>query len=144
MSRIKLSLPEKSIFACKHTISITEINYGNHLSNDAILGIIHNARVLFLNSIDCSEKSLEGETGIIMADTGIVYKNEGFHNDKLNIEIFVDQPGKINFDIYYRLTRTSDNKIVAEAKTGIVCFNYNTRKVAEVPKSFVSKVGWQK
>ena len=142
MSRVKINIPEKSIFSCKHQISITEINYGNHLSNDAVLGIIHNARVLFLNSIDCSEKSLEGETGIIMSDTAVVYKNEGFHNDELSIDIFINQPGKINFDIYYRLTRISDKKIIAEAKTGIVCFNYSERKVAEVPQSFISKIGF--
>ncbi len=75
-----------------------------------------------------------------MSDCAIIYKNEAFHDDELVIDIFINEPSRVSFDLYYRLIRSSDNTIISEVKTGIVCFNYEQRKVTEVPGSFLSKI----
>ena len=49
MARIKLTVPEKNILtAVLIPVRIGDINYGNHLGNDAFVSIIHEARVQWL------------------------------------------------------------------------------------------------
>jgi hypothetical protein len=44
-----------------------DINYGGHLGNDAVLSLVHEARVRFLKQQGYTENNIEG-AGIIMAD----------------------------------------------------------------------------
>ena len=45
MARIKLLMPEQKIFSTDIAVRITDINYGNHVGNDAFVRLIHEARV---------------------------------------------------------------------------------------------------
>ncbi len=82
MARIKIELPEKFLFRTEIPVRITDINYGGHLGNDSLLSIIHEARLRFLNHLGYSESNVE-EVGIIMIDSAIQYKSEGFYGDEL-------------------------------------------------------------
>jgi acyl-CoA thioesterase FadM len=135
MARIKIETPDKFIFKTEIAIRITDINYGGHLGNDSLLSIIHEARVRFLNHLSYSESDVEG-VGIIMIDSAIQYKSEGFYGDELFVEIAVNDFTGIGCDIVYRLTNKTSNKEVAIAKTGIVFFDYKQRKTASVPSKF--------
>ena len=77
--RVQLQLPETFSFQTEIPVRITDINYGNHLGNDAILSMMHEARVQFLQNLGYTELEFEG-VGLIMSDTAIIYKGEGFFN----------------------------------------------------------------
>ncbi|MBS4033044.1 MAG: thioesterase family protein [Ignavibacterium sp.] len=139
MQRIKIKLPEKLIFRTEIPIRITDINYGGHLGNDSLLSIIQEARVRFLNQLGYSESNVEG-VGIIMIDSAIQYKSEGFYGDVMLIEIAVNDFAGIGCDFVYRVTNKNSNKKIAVAKTGIVFFNYEKRKTAPVPAEFKKKI----
>lgn len=139
MSRIKIELPEKFIFKTEIPIRITDINYGGHLGNDSLLSIIHEARVRFLKYLSFSESNVEG-VGIIMIDSAIQYKSEGFYGDELIVEVAVNDFTGIGCDIVYRLTNKKSIKEIAVAKTGIVFFDYEKRKTAPVPVEFKKKI----
>ncbi|MCW8805040.1 MAG: thioesterase family protein [Ignavibacteriaceae bacterium] len=139
MPRIKIALPEKFIYKTEIPIRITDINYGGHLGNDSLLSIIHEARVRFLNQLGYSESNVEG-TGIIMIDSAIQYKSEGFYGDELLIEIAVNDFTGIGCDFVYRLTNKNSKKEIAVAKTGIVFFDYEKRKTVPVPVAFKKKI----
>ncbi len=135
MSRIKLEFPSEFTFSCEIPVRIGDVNYGGHLGNDAILSIMHEARLLFLKKYNCSELDLFG-TSLIMGDVAIIFKSEGFHGDILKVEVTPAEFSRASFDLYYRLTNQSGNE-VAIAKTGMVCFNYETHKVTVVPEKFI-------
>jgi len=139
MARIKIELPEIFLFRTEIPIRITEINYGGHLGNDSLLSIIHEARVRFLNHLGYSESNVEG-TGIIMIDSAIQYKSEGFYGDELLVEITVNDFTRIGCDFVYRLSNKKTSKEIALAKTGIVFFNYEIKKTAPVPSEFKKKI----
>ena len=48
MSRIKLALPDRWTFSTELPVRISDINYGGHLGNDAVLALAQEARVRFL------------------------------------------------------------------------------------------------
>jgi acyl-CoA thioester hydrolase len=138
MARIKLDIPIKKNYYTNIPIRITDINYGNHLGNDALVSILHEARVQWLASANYTELNVAGEA-LIMADLAVEYKAEGFYGDTLNISIAIGEITKVSFEIYYEITtvRNTETILLAKAKTGMVCFDYTSRKVAAVPAVFV-------
>jgi acyl-CoA thioesterase FadM len=135
MARIKLQLPGTFIFSTDMDIRISDINYGNHLGNDAFLSMMHEARVRFFRHFGYSEMDLAG-AAVIMGDTAIVYKKECFYGDVLQVEVMAGDFGPRSFDLYYRFTIRNKQEVACEAKTGMVCFDYSTRTTVGVPDSF--------
>ncbi len=135
MARVKLDVPEEFSFSTELHVRINDINYGGHLGNDSVLSFVHEARVRFLKSYGYSEADIEG-VGIIMTDAVVVYKSEGFYGDRLLVEVAVRDFTKTGCDFLFRLTNKETKKEVARAKTGIVFFDYTSRKVAAVPQRF--------
>ena len=135
MARIKIDLPQKFSFETELPVRITDINYGGHLGNDALLGLIHEARLRFLKSMGYSEHDVEG-AGIIMSDAAIVYQAECFYGDALRFRVTAGEFSRAGCDIFYQVTNAKTGGPVAGAKTGIVFYDYQAKKVLPVPEGF--------
>jgi len=131
MARIRINMPDKNLTEVKVLVRISDINYGNHLGNDSLVSIIHEARILWLKSLNYSELNIEG-TGLIMSDLAVEYKNESFYGDELTIAIFAGEISPVSFELYYLITN-QDEKLIAKAKTGMVFFDYELKKVTAIP-----------
>ena len=132
--RVKVKFPDHSALAALQIpVRIGDINYGGHVGNDAILSIIHEARMQLLASGGFTELKT-GSHGLIMGDVMIAYKGESFYGDTLQVEVFVDEITGRSFDFLYRITTERDaaKVLVAEGKTGMICFDYETRKIVEM------------
>ncbi len=136
MARIKLTLPENFNFSTQVEIRITDINYGGHLGNDSVLGIIHEARIRMLAEKGFTEGDIGG-TGIIMTGAAIVYASEGFYGDRIRIDVAVSDITNAGCDMFYRLVNTANNKIIAKAQTNIVFYDYVNKKITRTPDVFV-------
>ncbi len=135
MPRVKLQPQPKYEFHYEVTLQVRDINYGGHLGNDALVGLLHEARINLLHSLGLSEMNLgDGQTGIIMADLVVNFLEEGFMLDRLDIDSHIGEMTQRSFRIFHRVTR--GDKILALAETGLVSFNYAERKTARIPKSF--------
>ena len=139
MARIKIDMPDNYIYSTEMPVRISDINYGGHLSNDAILAIIHEARVRFLSHYHYGELDIEG-LGLILTDSAIVYKAEGFHGDQLQIDIALNDLTMYGCDIYYLISNKKTAIEIAHAKTGVVFFDYKERQIRAVPEPFKNKV----
>ena len=51
MQRVKVELPANFNFSCIIPIRITDLNYGGHVGNDAVLSLIHEARIAIFRHI---------------------------------------------------------------------------------------------
>ena len=137
MARIKIELPEQFSFSTKIPIRITDLNYGGHVGNDTVLSVIHEARVQYLKSFGYEELNIEG-VSLIMSDVGIEFKSELFYGDVITAFVTATDLSRIGFDLYYKLMR--EQTIVATAKTGMICYNYDTRKVVSLPTEVNEKL----
>jgi YbgC/YbaW family acyl-CoA thioester hydrolase len=133
MARIKLEIPEKIIGTFIIPVRIADINYGNHVGNDAFVSIIHEARIQWLKQYDYTELKIEG-IGLIMSDIAIEFKSESFYGDLVEVKLGAADITRVGFDLYYQLfaKRNNENVLLANAKTGMVCYDYDTKKVAAV------------
>ncbi len=142
MSRIKIEVPDHFSFSANIPIRITDINYGGHVGNDSILSIIHEARMLFLKEYGYEELNLDG-AGLIMSDVAIEFKNELFYGDELQVSVQAANFSKVAFTIFYKLEKVNpnqENKLIAIAKTGMVCYDYNNKKVTAIPSTVLAKL----
>lgn len=138
MARVRINLPEEYTFATCIPVQIADINYGGHLGNDALLRILHEARLQYLAHLGYSELRF-GDHSLIMADAAIAYRGEGFRGDGLTVQIAATDFSKYGFDLVYRVTN-QHGKEIAHAKTGLLCFNYDTRKLALLAASVRAKL----
>jgi len=135
MARIKLHIPNILSYSTEIPIRITDVNYGGHLGNDAVLSIAHEARLRFLASMRYTEFSIEG-AGIMMTDAIVVYVSEGFYGDVLIVEVGATDFESTRCDIFYRLLNKITRKEVAKVKTGIVFVDRELKKIIPVPRKF--------
>lgn len=143
MSRVKINFPsQKPLLECNIPLRITDMNYGNHLGNDKILSLLHEARVQLLHHLGCTELDIGDQTSLIMGDVMIKYVSEAFYGEDTSIQLWIHNFTNSSFQIYYRILCKNGEeliKVIAEAKTGMVCFDYQERKVQPVPESFIRK-----
>jgi len=135
MARIKLEIPDRIIGTFTIPIRIADINYGNHVGNDAFVSIIHEARMQWLHQYGYTELKIEG-IGLIMSDLVLEFKNESFYGDIVEIKLGVGEISRVGFDLYYQLfaKRNTESILLANAKTGMICYDYDAKKVASVPE----------
>ena len=131
--RIKIEAPTQYIFETTITVRVTDLNYADHLSNDRLLTYAHQARVELFASWGQEELKFGG-VGIIMTDAALVFLAEGHLNDVLKIEVGLTDISKVGFDLIYRLTNIKTQKEVAMIKTGIICYDYDRKKVVAIPE----------
>lgn len=149
MARTKLTMPSGSIHEVKRSVRITDINYGNHLGNDSLVSILHDARVDWLHHHGLSELNVgissenASSTGLIMSELVVNYLNESFYGDELIITISVGDCTRAGFELLYKIDANRNSEIipVALAKTAMVCFDYQKRKVSPIPTILLNLLG---
>ncbi len=135
MQRIKIDLPNKFIFSTEISVRVYDVNFAGHLSNDSILSMVHEARILFLKNWGYSEVDTEG-AGIIMFDAALQYKSQGYHGDILIFDVAVDNLIRTGCDFIFKISNKANGKEIARAKTGIAFFDYKKNKMVAVPEKF--------
>lgn len=140
MPRVVLELPEVFDFSTELEVRVSEINYGHHVGNDRMVTMIHQARLLFLQKHGFGEFDIGG-LGIAVSDLAVVFKAEAFLGETLIFDVALADFNKYGCDMYYRVTKKGEGTLVAEAKTGIVFFDYETRKIAKTPEIFLETCG---
>lgn len=134
MNRVKIELPELMPFVTRIAIRITDINYGNHAGNQVFLELLHEARVRYLQQFGYGELNLEG-IGVIMADAAIEFKAEILYGDEVEVAIAAANISRVGFDLLYLVTalRQEAAVLAGKAKTAMICYDYNLKKVVALP-----------
>lgn len=133
MARIRIQLPERCVAVFTIPVRITDINYGNHVGNNSLVEIIHEARMQFLRQHAFTEMDAGGSS-LIMSELAVEFKNESYYKDDLEVKLFVGEISRVSFELFYSISVVRDSlaTVIANAKTGMVCFDYNERKVVVI------------
>ncbi|WP_127716363.1 thioesterase family protein [Halobacteriovorax sp. HLS] len=140
MERVKFKLPQTHLYTTSIKLMVMHMNYGNHLGNDSVLSLAQELRVNWLNSLGHSELDVDG-IGLIQTDAMVIYKSEAHLADEIRMDLYLGDFNSKAMDLYCQLTRISDNQEVARVKTGLLFFDYQTRKIASMSESFSTYLG---
>ena len=138
MARVKLEIPNQLLTTIELPVRITDINYGNHLGNDALVGLLHEARVQWLSQHGFTELNAGG-VPLILSDLAVVYKSEVYQGERLFISLYKGDITRAGFELFYRIIikRGGQEIEAALAKTGMVCFDYERKKTVSVPHNLI-------
>ncbi len=134
--KISIQKPKTFLFSTDIPVLITDINYGRHLGNDRMVGIIHEARVRFLKHFGHSEFDIQGRS-LILSALAVKYLKECFHGDMLSIQVGIGDISKARVDMIYDI-KNQNETCVCLASTTLAFIDYETKKVLTVPEFFMS------
>ena len=134
MPRTKINLPERRLDSFIIPVRITDLNYGNHVGNNAIVEIIHEARFKFLQEFGFTELNAGG-IALIMSDLSVEFKNECFYGDLLEVDVYTGEISRVGFELFYKISTKRNGNIIliALAKNTMVGFDYQDKKVKALP-----------
>lgn len=135
MARIKIDIPETFSFQTEVPVRITDLNYGGHVGNDVFLSLIHEIRIQFLKHFGFSEMDIDG-IATIMSEAAITYKAEVFYGSVITAKVAVAELSSMSCELIYLLSDKATAKEVARAKTGLVFFDYDKKRIAHMPEIF--------
>jgi len=138
VARVNLELPDVFTFSTHLTVRVSDINYGNHLGNDRMISLLHEARLRYLHNYDFSEFNIGG-VGLMVTDIVVSFVSESFVADRLTFKVGITDFNKYGCDFVYMVINESQNKVVAKAKTGIVFFDFDERRISRVPPVFYER-----
>ena len=136
MSRIKIERPDAWDFTTEIQVRITDINYGNHAGNDALVGILHEARMRWLQSLGHASELVAPPVGLIMVDLAIRFKHEAVFGDVLTVRLALKDKSSRGFFLVYDICKEGGLE-VARAQSGFVFFDYTLKQLADAPVEFV-------
>ena len=135
MPRIKVSVPDHFLFSMERSVGISDVNYAKHLDSVAMVKILHEARLQFLAGLGFTEGNIFG-LGMVVTDLAVDYRSESFANDSLIIDVGVSGFNRYGFDIGLQVTNSALESVVCNAKMGVVFFDFDRHKIAELPPAF--------
>ena len=141
MSRLNIPTPNKTSFRMERKVGLSDINYAKHLDSVSMVKILHEARLQFLASLGFTESNIYG-LGLVVTDLEIDYRSESFANDLLVIEVGVLEFNRYGFDIGLKVSNGALDSSVCTGKVGVVFFDFDRHKIAEVPAAFRSLLGY--
>ena len=139
MPRIRLMELECYGFPYSVQVRPQDINYSGHVGNDNLISLVGAARAYTFHVLGFSEMDLgDGHTGVIMTDLAVNYKAEAYLFDELLIETCSGEFGRSGFRMFHRVRR--GEKVIALVETGFATFDYESKKVAPVPQTFLAAI----
>jgi acyl-CoA thioesterase FadM len=78
-----------------------------------------------------------------MSDVAIEYKDQIYYGDEVFASVAVGEITKVAFDLFYKLEKKTvggKHSTVALAKTWMVCYDYDKKKVAAIPGAAIKKI----
>jgi acyl-CoA thioesterase FadM len=139
MARIQIELPERFSFVTELEVRVGDLNYGNHLGNDSVLTLVHEARRRYLRSLGLEEIGADG-VGFVVADAAVVYRAQAFYGDRLRFELAAGEFQSRGCTFFCRVSSVADGRTVAEVRTGLVCFDFRAQKALVLPEAMRLKL----
>ena len=131
---MKIEMPSKWAYSTEIEVRVSDLNYGNHLANQQFLAFAQEARVRFFASYGFTELDFGG-VSLIQVDAAITFRGEGHLGDIVLIEVAMEQTGNSSFNMFYNFTNKTKGKSMAEARTALVCFDYEKGKAVGITEA---------
>ncbi|MDQ7728422.1 thioesterase family protein [Halomonas sp. SpR8] len=134
MERVKLEFPAEAIIH-RHplTVRVTDMNYSRHLGHDALVSLLHEARIQAFSALDLPEWDMHGYPTVV-ADLAVQYQSEARWPDALIIATAVPEPQGKALTIYQRIYQAESEQIVATARVNQLLIDIASGRPVEVPE----------
>ena len=124
-----------------HTLQVRfrDLDALNHVNNSVYLTYLEETRIAFMHAHHVGGLHTP-ERGTILARCELDYRFPARLGDTIVIEMQVGAIRRSSFEFVYKLYRQADRKLIAEAKTVQVCYNYVLNTPIRVPEDWLQQL----
>jgi acyl-CoA thioester hydrolase len=122
------------MFVHRETVRFRDLDPMGHVNNAVYLTWIENARIEFLRSLGAFDSPYTGEMTMILARAEVDFRSPLGFGDEVEIDVRPVRLGTKSFDLAYELR--SGERLVAEARTVLVTYDYGRAVPIEVPPAW--------
>ena len=146
MKRPRIEIPERFPHETRLRVRISDVNYGGHLGNDALLSLLQEARLAFLATFGCSETDASGKAdargaqagapagpGLILTDAVLLYRAQAYHGDEIRIRTAPAELARTGFRLVHQVVHADTGREIARAAIGLAFFDYAAGRPARMP-----------
>ncbi len=135
MERVQLDFPDEAIIH-RHALSVrvTDMNYGRHLGHDALVSLLHEARIQAFAALDLPEWDMGGYPSVVV-DLAVQYQSEARWPDALVVDTAVPTPEGKALTTYQRLAHAESGKPVATARVNQLLIDKASGRPVAVPEA---------
>lgn len=108
-----------------------------HINNAVYLSYLELARLEYLKRVFGITRS--EDFGIILARVEIDYRSPGLLHETIDVGVRVSSLGGASFDMEYRIEERSSARLIVEAKSVQVGYDYASKKVRRLTPEFIRK-----
>lgn len=124
------------MFVHREQVRFRDLDPMGHVNNAVFLTYIESARFAFLHHLGAAT-TLE-EMGLIVARVEIDFRAPVRLGDEVEVSVRASRFGEKSFDLEHQLS--VDGKVVAEARTVLVTYDYSKREPVPIPDAWREKL----
>ncbi|MCL7929560.1 acyl-CoA thioesterase [Halomonas llamarensis] len=135
MERVTLDFPGEALIH-RHPLAVrvTDMNYGRHLGHDALVSLLHEARLQALLALDLPEWDLAGYPSVVV-DLAVQYQSEAHCPDMLVVETAVPMPAGKALTVYHRVLKQDSEQVVATARLNLLLIDPAQGRPVAIPEA---------
>jgi len=122
------------VFVHRETVRFRDLDSMGHVNNAVFLTYLEEARIAFLFGRGATTES------IIVARVEIDYRSQARYGDELDVRVTLDAIGRSSFTYSYEVLDTASGRLVAQAKTVQVHFDYEQNKAVSIDDDLRAKL----
>jgi acyl-CoA thioester hydrolase len=116
-------------------VRFRDIDALNHVNNSVYLTYLEECRIAFMRSTHIGGLE-QPEQGTILAHCEIDYRYPAVLGDELEVQMHVGEIRSSSFEYVYSIIRLCDQKLIAQAVTVQVCYNYVIGAPVRIPQNW--------
>lgn len=124
-------------FVHPQEVSFRDLDVFGHVNNAVYLTYVENARIGYVRNV-LGVESLDGLL-LIVASIAIDFRSRATLGETLDVGARVPKVGTKSFDLEHEV-RGPDGRLVAEARTTLVAFDYENDRTMPVPPEWRERI----
>lgn len=133
------SIDRTQLYTMRNTtpiqIRFNDVDLARHVHNAVYLQYFELGRMDLLRKFIPKDHDWT-RTGLILARNEVDYRIPIQLSDAVQVETWCGRIGAKSFDLHYAVCSTEDERIFAEGRSVMVCFNYNEQRSFELPEAW--------
>ena len=130
--------PNSYALTCEIEVRFRDTDAMGHVNNAVYLSYLEMARVRYWRAL--SGTSDYRQVSFILGEVWVRYKSPTYAGETVVVGVRVRELRGASFDFHYTLWEKTTGRLLAEAKTTQVMYDYRTQKPMRMPNEFRQKI----
>lgn len=126
-------------FSHVERVRFADTDARQHANNAVLSTFLEQARLAWYDATGDGPPPTTYRVDMILARTEIDFRSELLYGETVEIGVRVGRVGTRSLDLEYEI-RTTDGRLVAEAKSVLVGFDFETRRSAPIPEHWRRRI----